>query len=169
VSEIRVLSLLQPWASLWVSGDKMIETRSWGTDYRGLVAVHASKGFRVDERHLCTLEPFVSALTKLGFRKLVDIPRGCLIGVVELTGCLRMTDRPLFPVASEISLGDDQRLTDNEREFGHYAPGRFAWTTGPRRWRFKTPIPMRGALGLRRLAGDEHRAAIVEIAEERAA
>ena len=38
----KVLSLIQPWASLAVLGHKKIETRSWNTKYRGELFIHAS-------------------------------------------------------------------------------------------------------------------------------
>jgi hypothetical protein len=39
---IPVLTLWQPWASLVALGVKSIETRSWSTQYRGPLAIHAS-------------------------------------------------------------------------------------------------------------------------------
>lgn len=38
---VRVLTLRQPWASLIALGVKSIETRSWSTQYRGPLAIHA--------------------------------------------------------------------------------------------------------------------------------
>jgi hypothetical protein len=37
---MKVLTILEPWASLIVCGAK-IETRSWATKYRGSIAIHA--------------------------------------------------------------------------------------------------------------------------------
>lgn len=39
---MRVLTVRQPWASLIALGVKTIETRSWSTDYRGPLAIHAA-------------------------------------------------------------------------------------------------------------------------------
>lgn len=39
---MRALSLRQPWASMIANGSKTIETRTWRTNYRGPLAVHAS-------------------------------------------------------------------------------------------------------------------------------
>lgn len=41
--EYRMLSLRQPWAWVVVFGGKDIENRSWKTDYRGDILIHASK------------------------------------------------------------------------------------------------------------------------------
>lgn len=38
---MKALTLHQPWASLVALGVKTIETRSWGTSYRGPLAIHA--------------------------------------------------------------------------------------------------------------------------------
>ena len=41
---MKVISVLQPWASLIVMGAKKIETRSWQTKYTGELLIHASLG-----------------------------------------------------------------------------------------------------------------------------
>ncbi|VVB75713.1 ASCH domain protein [Candidatus Tiddalikarchaeum anstoanum] len=40
--EVVILSLMQPWAELVVSGKKTIELRKWNTKFRGVFYVHAS-------------------------------------------------------------------------------------------------------------------------------
>jgi hypothetical protein len=40
---VKALTLYQPWASLVALGVKTIETRSWSTDFRGPLAIHAGK------------------------------------------------------------------------------------------------------------------------------
>lgn len=42
-TQMQALSLWQPWATLIAIGAKTIETRSWGTRYRGRIAIHAAK------------------------------------------------------------------------------------------------------------------------------
>ena len=39
---LKALSLTQPYAELIKNGVKSIETRSWKTDYRGIMYIHAS-------------------------------------------------------------------------------------------------------------------------------
>ncbi len=153
---MKVLSLLQPWASLWVAGAKRIETRSWGTSYRGRVAVHASKGFGIDEKHLCSTSPFAAALGQLGIKTLADVPLGKLLGWVTLADCQEMASLPfgaqphgMFAVA-----GSNPLLTRNEHAFGNYSPRRFAWLTSEERFLLAEPIPLRGQLGLRDLPAD---------------
>ncbi len=40
---MKAISVRQPWAELIVSGKKKIEIRSWKTNYRGYLLIHASK------------------------------------------------------------------------------------------------------------------------------
>lgn len=90
---MKVLSLTQPWASLLAGGAKQIETRSWGTSYRGPVAVHAAKGFPRKCADLVGGEPFASALYDLGYEaktvraRAASLPRGAIVGVVDLVEC----------------------------------------------------------------------------------
>lgn len=142
-----VLSLRQPWATLWVYGEKMIETRGWSTSYRGPIAVHAGKHFDDDCRHLCFTEPFLSALRRCGINHPGALPHGALLGRVDLTECRRMK-----PAADGYQR--DRRLTEKERAFGNYAEGRFAWMTADDRLVLREPIPMRGGQGLRYLSAE---------------
>lgn len=41
--KMKALSLKQPWANLILSGEKTIETRKWGTKYRGDIVICSSK------------------------------------------------------------------------------------------------------------------------------
>jgi activating signal cointegrator 1 len=62
---MKALTLTQPWATLVAIGAKKIETRSWRTDYRGPLAIHAAKGFPAKFRNLVNWsaeEPFASVL-----------------------------------------------------------------------------------------------------------
>lgn len=43
---MKALTLTQPWATLVAIGAKRIETRSWRTNFRGRIAIHAAKGFQ---------------------------------------------------------------------------------------------------------------------------
>ena len=59
---MKALSLTQPWASLVVIGAKCYETRSWATNYRGPLAIHASKGFPVWAKQFAGSSPAVQAV-----------------------------------------------------------------------------------------------------------
>ena len=40
---MKAITVLQPWATLLVTGKKHIETRSWKTNYRGEILIHTGK------------------------------------------------------------------------------------------------------------------------------
>lgn len=39
----KALSIQQPWASLIITGNKLVENRTWNTKWRGTLAIHAGK------------------------------------------------------------------------------------------------------------------------------
>ena len=133
---MKVLSLRQPWASLIVMGDKRIENRSWPTDYRGRIAIHASarlglrdwseivggppvplaEGVILDDG---TILPALSAL-----------PLGAILGSVEVVDCKRFEELP-------------KRLRDDP----HSEEGGFCWLVeNPRP--LAEPYPCKGKLRL---------------------
>ena len=40
---MKAITVLQPWAWLLATGKKRCETRSWKTNYRGEILIHAGK------------------------------------------------------------------------------------------------------------------------------
>ncbi len=40
---MKAITIWQPWASLIACGAKKYETRSWATNYRGPIAIHAAR------------------------------------------------------------------------------------------------------------------------------
>jgi hypothetical protein len=75
---MKVLSLLQPWATLVVLGVKQIETGSWSTAHRGPLLTHASKG---KAGEVFSQEP----LFKKYIPDFKQLPFGYIIGRVTLT------------------------------------------------------------------------------------
>jgi activating signal cointegrator 1 len=131
---IPALSLLQPWASLVALGNKCVETRSWATRYRGLLAIHASKRWHHEDALLAQTEPFRAAWRAAQIRTLRELPLGAVVAVCILTEC-RHTEE-VFPLVS-----------DQERAFGNYQPGRWAWVLTDIH-RLPKPMLARGALGV---------------------
>lgn len=137
---LKALTLTQPWASLVASGAKGIETRSWGVEYVGPLAIHAAKGYPPEAEALCEQEPFSSKLEAAGYHRhtergsnLWGLPLGAIIAIVWLEQVERITSCI--------------HVTSQERAFGNYAPGRYAWQFGEV-YLLPTPIPARGTLGL---------------------
>jgi hypothetical protein len=60
---MKALTLYHPWTSLIVHGFKHYETRSWQTQVRGRIAIHAGRRVLQDAATLCELEPFRSMLS----------------------------------------------------------------------------------------------------------
>ncbi len=133
---MQAISLIQPWAQLVVLGSKRIETRSWPTKHRGVIAIHASKGFPNAAQFLAREHPaFVHALGDSWSWERDNLPRGEIVGTVEVTDCLP-TEK-----ADEIGLYSHHA----EYAFGDYSAGRYMWLlANPVMW--DEPIPCRGAL-----------------------
>ncbi len=130
---IHCLSLTQPWATLVAAGGKQIETRSWPTKHRGLLAIHASQGWTDADKRLGTHPPFSDVLYRAGVRSTLDLPRGTVVALCRLIDCVRTEDVCNW--------------SDQERAFGDYTPGRWAWRLTDV-YALPTPIPARGRLGL---------------------
>ena|SRR3990167_3098615 len=140
---MKALSLTQPWATLVAIGAKKYETRSWSTKYRGPLYIHAAKRFPVSMEMLALYhEPFKSALGGLALR----LPRGAIIAVADLTGCFK-TPPDGWPMHPHGGFGDGLPQSPQERAFGDYSPGRYAWHLENVR-ALPEPIPWKGQLGL---------------------
>ena len=124
---MKALSLWQPWASAMAFGIKKIETRSWFTNYRGPLLIHAAK----------KVIPWPSAYIQTAFDAVAfqpdDLPLGQILCRVDLVDCQRITlgNRPHEGL---------------EREFGDYTPGRYMWIT--ENLQLLSPFPFRGRQGL---------------------
>lgn len=129
---LKALSLTQPWAQLVVEGHKWFETRSWGTGYRGRIAIHASKGFpRLAQSFLFDGGLIADTLN----RPAEELARGAIIGVATIKDCL--------PITVALRSG----IRPIEQVFGDWGLGRYAWQLeDPIRLQY--PIPARGMLGL---------------------
>jgi hypothetical protein len=121
--DFPALSVRQPWAELIISGRKPIEIRTWETDYRGRIWIHA--GLHVDEA--------LDAHFQLG-----DLYRGGFIGSVELTSI-----DPIDARRWEV-------WRDRHHIAGPFQPDLFGWVLGSPR-RLRSPVRAAGRLGLYRL------------------
>ncbi len=148
---MKALSLLQPWATLVACGAKKVETRSWKTNYRGEIAIHASKGYlsggKTAFEDLCMSGTFRGALDK----HMVDLLDLLAIGITpDLIADLFMPFGAIVAKGRIVrcSLISGEWMPDEpELSFGDYTIGRYAWfleDVEP----FSTPIPAKGSLGL---------------------
>lgn len=137
----KAITLWQPWATLVAIGAKEYETRSWSTNYRGPLAIHAAK--TKDHLDLGFENPFMrEALRKYGIRSTEQFPLGAILAVVELVDCLPVEKLRVTALPNE-----RLRIEDHERAFGDFSAGRFAWKL-QMGYRFFKPIPARGRQGL---------------------
>lgn len=114
------LSIRQPWAELIVSGKKTVEVRSWITEYRGKLWLHAAKASDPNLERVFGLE--------LTFK-------GGFVGSVLLS-----TVVPLDSARWE--LWRPRHLVS-----GEYRPGQFGWVL-ENPIRFQPPISSPGQLNL---------------------
>lgn len=113
-TDLRALSIRQPWAEAILTGAKQIENRTWSTSYRGLLVLHTGVSWDRTAPQLPQL------------RQLPDLPTGAHIGVVDLVG---------------VHHDGDGRCGENCLTWG--SPGCFHWEfSNPRR--FDRPVPARG-------------------------
>lgn len=149
---MKAITLTQPWASLVAMSAKRMETRSWGTLYRGPLAIHAAMKFPRDAKALCWRAPFADCLNAAGLNSIDKIPLGAVLATTTLIDCVQMggivaqTPRQL---CRAYNVGYYP-----EGEFGDFAVGRWAWIFGPTTV-LKPPIPAKGALGLWEWKGAE--------------
>ncbi|MDQ3956521.1 MAG: ASCH domain-containing protein [Actinomycetota bacterium] len=82
MSEMKALSVKQPWAWTIAAGYKNVENRSRRTNFRGGLLIHA--GAELDPAGF-------QFLWEMGLYKALpaDLPRGGLVGMVEVVDCVR--------------------------------------------------------------------------------
>ena len=144
---MKVLTLTQPWATLVAKGAKKVETRSWSTNYRGPLAIHAAKGFPKWARDMCSDRFFLTELGDYDFDP-VTLPVGKIIATCELVHVKQMDEGIVFSACQGYAYRRQLwNLDAKERAFGDYQVGRYMWLLANIRMLDK-PISAKGALGL---------------------
>lgn len=122
---MKAISLLQPWASLYAHGFKLIETRSWNTKHRGPLLIHASKS----KKGRKVFEGFKTCGYLRGTifqdMKFDDLPFGAIIGSTEIYHVISTNQ-----VREGSGVHVEQftwNFTEREVAFGDYSCNRFAW------------------------------------------
>ena len=88
---MRALSIRQPWAWLVVNGYKDIENRTWSTNFRGRIYVHAGQRMIADDYP--EQREFIA---RAGILIPAGLARGAIVGEVTITGCIAAGDSPWF-------------------------------------------------------------------------
>lgn len=76
---MKVLTIREPWASLIVNGHKKYEFRSWKTNYRGKILIHA--GMNIEKDNLDRFKDYNLSCVK-----------GAIIGEAELVDCILVSE-----------------------------------------------------------------------------
>lgn len=127
---MKVISILEPWASLIKENIKCIETRSWKTNYRGELYIHASQR-KLTQNDTIRYTEILSLLQDTHFQY------GCIIAKCKLADCKMMTPEWIETV----------KQNPNEYQSGEYKVGRYAWFLEDIE-ALETPIPAKGSLGI---------------------
>jgi hypothetical protein len=89
---MKCISIRQPWALAIVKGFKDVENRSWKTDYRGPILIHASK--KIDNEGYSWIQKrFPDIAQELKPHELIT---GAIIGQAELVECTESHSSPWF-------------------------------------------------------------------------
>lgn len=128
---MRVLSVKEPFASLISLGIKKIETRSWKTNYRGEIYIHASltKNIIKDKKRK---EKLLNLLPEN-----YNFKQGSIICKAILKDCIYMDEEFI----NNIKKGKIEYLC------GHYEIGRYAWILDDIKI-LDEEIPAKGKLGI---------------------
>ena len=127
---MKVLSLTEPCATLIKEKKKLIETRSWKTNYRGELYIHASST-KMPREYKENLE-LMSLIDK------EKLNYGSIICSCELVDCIEMTEQFIEYIKN-----------NNKTEYliGLYSTGRYAWILKNVKI-LDTPIKAKGHLSI---------------------
>jgi hypothetical protein len=124
---MKAITIDQPGASLIAIGAMIVETRPLSTDYRGPLAIHATK------KTVPVEDPYHRMMFESAGLDWRLLPKGVLVATCTLIDCNTITraNTPCYP----------------EYAFGNYTPGWYAWRLSDIR-PLPEPIPARGRRGL---------------------
>ena len=149
---MKVLSILQPWASLIIKGHKKIETRSWTPKNPAIIKqleeegllIHASaKKIRLQDG----MYNLIDHMERIGFMNDYDkLPYGAIIGPVKVVDRFS-TNGINYNSHGGNGSGNVWSMSHQEIAFGDYSADRFGWVLSDP-VEFEVPIPARGQLNL---------------------
>lgn len=128
---MKVLTIKQPWASLIVDGYKKYEFRSWKTNYRGKILIHAGMSIEND-----------MALKVKKYN--LEYVKGAIIGEAEIVDCILVDEQfnnQLIQI-DKVVYGKNNHITT------------YAWKLENIK-KYDNPIYIKGKLGLWNYEGDD--------------
>ena len=131
---MKVISIKEPFTTLITNGTKKIETRSWKTNYRGELFIHASGKSLAKE--------FLTNDYVVDLIKDLDMNYGNIICRCNLVDCIYMDEEFL------------EHIKQNPTEYnvGEYKLGRYAWIIKDIEPIY--PIPTKGQLNIWNFDGE---------------
>lgn len=147
---MRIITLHQPWAMLIALGYKHYETRSWSTQYRGALAIHAAKQPVVEDDLLARVAYDSVGHLNYSYLKSLNYEYGKIVCVAEITDCLAMIEKH-YPGRLDPTI-DIRLISVLEKAVGHWQSGRYAWELKNIQ-KLDEPIVYKGAQGLREVDG----------------
>lgn len=125
---MKVLSIKEPFATLIANGKKKIETRSWKTNYRGEMFIHASGKTLAKE---ILSNDYIKNIIKN-----MSMNYGNIICRCNLVDCIYVDEKCLKEI----------KQNSNEYLLGDYKIGRYAWII--KDVTLIHPIPAKGQLNI---------------------
>jgi activating signal cointegrator 1 len=141
---MRCISLWQPYATLLLYRNnhgmryKAVETRPFPAPSTVLgqrIGIASTKILKPEQRACFDDPAFQAFYQETGFPALDKLDHGYLLGTVHVYDCELMTEESI------------EDVTDEEKAYGDWRPGRFAWRTKDPEV-FKDPIPVSGQQGI---------------------
>jgi len=121
---MKALTIKEPWATLIIDGHKKYEFRSWKTNYRGKILIHAGLSIEKD-----MLERFKEYD--------LECSKGAIVGEAELADCILVDEK-----FNEILNEKNRLVYGRESHIGKYA-----WKLENIK-KYNKPIFTKGKLGL---------------------
>jgi hypothetical protein len=82
---MKAISIIMPWPWLIFKFGKDVENRTWFTNYRGRILIHASK--KPDRNFIQILNHYNATPTEAELKELSQWC-GCIVGSIELVECI---------------------------------------------------------------------------------
>jgi len=157
---LRAVTLYQPYAQLIAWSAKRVETRSWKTNHRGLLAIHAGADQRYVQNADVMQGRILDAFTDHRTNPL-HVPFGAVVAVARVIDCVPAEDLE-WRLGHEYSDEYLPTVMAREQAMGDLGPGRFGWILDQVK-PLRKPVPVSGRQMLWTLPEDVELAVLRQI------
>ena len=147
---MKAITIKQPWASLIVEGVKDIENRTWKTNFRGTVLIHAGEDRKLDKNPLDMvfnpkqLSTLNERYTELQLCQKHD-NYGVIIGSVEIVDCVINHPSIWAEKSERCQFRTCENCEENKHRCIYYNKPIYNWVLA-NPIKFTQPIPAKGKL-----------------------